>query len=124
MCVCLQHLLTCCRFEFLEGLIRSAFGKFIATKLTDDASDACNMLMNQVGWVGGGSVNDSFCYMLGLEGDVQDLKPAAAGIPPATCMYLYLLTCRSYCLPCPLRLVWTQTCSGVGARLASQPGAS
>lgn len=35
-------------FEFLEGIVRSAFGRFITTKKCDDASDAVQMLIEQV----------------------------------------------------------------------------
>ena len=37
-----------CRFEFMEGLIRAAFGKYIAPKVTDDASDAVRMLLQHL----------------------------------------------------------------------------
>ncbi|KAJ9515640.1 hypothetical protein QJQ45_021752 [Haematococcus lacustris] len=36
------------RFEFYEGLVRAAFGKFITTKLLDDASDAVASFMEKV----------------------------------------------------------------------------
>ncbi|KAG2491392.1 hypothetical protein HYH03_010183 [Edaphochlamys debaryana] len=36
------------RFEFIEGLVRAAFGKYIATKRMDDASDAVGALLAEV----------------------------------------------------------------------------
>lgn len=37
-----------CRFEFLEILVRSAFGKFITPKLETDASDSVTRLLDEV----------------------------------------------------------------------------
>jgi hypothetical protein len=36
------------RFEFLEGLVRAAFGKLIASKKCTDASDAVQMLLQDI----------------------------------------------------------------------------
>lgn len=37
-----------CRFEFLEGLVRAAFGKYISSKQMTDASDAVGAFLDQI----------------------------------------------------------------------------
>eukprot|EP00955_Chlamydomonas_euryale_P107326 365758-Chlamydomonas_euryale.AAC.7 len=46
-------------FEFYEGIVRAAFGKFIVPGIMDDASDAVarfieDEIIARVGWVSGG----------------------------------------------------------------------
>ena len=38
----------CCRFEFYEGIVRASFGKFIASGIMSDASDATHAFLTEV----------------------------------------------------------------------------
>ena len=38
-----------CRFEFYEGIVRASFGKFIASGVMSDASDATQAFLTEVG---------------------------------------------------------------------------
>ncbi len=94
------------RFEFLEGLVRAAFGKFIATKRTDDASDAVHMLLNQA---------SPKPYPLGpmpmrvlAQHHLAPVKGALPKPSPAPCA----APRRSCSRQCRRRLWWTPTTSG------------